>query len=112
MADQYGTEVRPVFVNGKPAVIDGVVMIPPGAEVAVPIPGGLLYLRFKTEGDEGYTWDHWYLTVTAKENPLGIGLSIPLKAADGQPMTLALTIHTVGQGEAVYRIVHYTGYLG
>jgi hypothetical protein len=99
-------------VNGKPVVASGSLMIPPNAEAAIQLPGGLLRLEFKVGTPEGYTWDHWKLTITAHENPLGIALDIPLSSSDGSPLQLAMTVHTVGTtaGAGIYRIVHYTAH--
>lgn len=97
-------------VNGKPVIASGSLMIPPNAEASIQLPGGLLKLGFQAEGEEGYQWNHWKLTITARENPLGIALDIPLSTTDGGALQLAMTVHTVGQGRGAYRIVHYTAH--
>lgn len=99
-----------LHINGAPAVAAGSVMIPPGVQGAISIPGGQIALRFETEGTEGYRWDHWTLTITARANPLGIALDVPLSTDAGTPLTLSVTLHTVGEGAGAYRIVHYTAH--
>lgn len=97
-------------INGAPAVAAGSVMIPPKVEGAIRIPGGVISLRFQTEGKEGFEWSHWTLTITAPDNPLGIAFDVPLTSSDGRPLRLSMTIHTVGEGTGAYRIINYTGY--
>jgi hypothetical protein len=97
-------------INGAPVVAAGSVMIPPGVQGAISIPGGLINLRFQTEGLEGFHWNHWTLTITAKANPLGVALDVPLATGAGSPLNLSMTIHTVGNGPNFYRIIHYTAY--
>lgn len=97
-------------INGHPALISGSLMVPPNASASVPMANGTLTFIFRTDGAPGYEWNHWTLTVTAPPNPLGIALDVPLQLGSGVPMTLAITIHTVGQDAAVYRIIHYTAY--
>ncbi|MBD8549504.1 hypothetical protein [Sphingomonas sp. CFBP 8764] len=100
-----------LYINGKEALVSGTALIPIGTEGAIRVPGGTIALRFQSLGDPGYRWDHWSLTITSPDNPLGIGLEVPLPLVQGQgQMLLALTVHTIGQGPNVHRIVNYTGY--
>ena len=98
------------IVNGEPAVASGSIMIPPNVKAGIPLPGGVMTLHFKEHGNAGFSWNHWDLTITAPDNPLGIALDVPLTGSNNRPLTLAMTIHTVGQGTGAYRIIHYTAY--
>lgn len=98
-------------INGKPAVASGSLMIPPNVIAGIPLPGGTLTLAFETTGEEGFHWDHWNLTITAEPNPLGIALDVPLPTNSAQNGIVAFTIHTVGSGPSIYRLVNYTAYV-
>lgn len=101
-----------LIIDGQRAIASGTVMIPPHTRGAIELPGGTVELTFDTTGDPGFTWDHWHLTVRSPENPLGIGLQIPLERKGDSQSLLSLTIHTVGSAGNVHRIIHYTAYVG
>ena len=100
-----------VRINGRPALANGVLLVPHGTAASFQLGSDTVSLIFDP-AEAGYRWDRWRLTLPGGEFPLGYSVHVPL-GAPGAPVTLAVAVHTLGaMGGTMDRIVNYILYAG
>lgn len=95
-------------INGN-TVFNGTIVVAPGEQAAIQLPGGLLAIDFRTDSGAGrIEFIAGTLVFFNMDNPLGSAATPTITPAGGAPVQLRLALYAIGEGSNAYHVLHYT----
>lgn len=95
-------------INGN-QVISNTLVIAPGDQAEIEIPGGLVPIEFRDDSEPArITFENGVVVIYNMDTPMGSGALPTVTIEDGTDVTLRVAVYAMGSGATALRVLHYT----